>query len=203
MRARPLQLAALAATAFAFFAVCATATPIQLKIGPNIVTNGGFENTSAIAGSGWTASGFIGENFDYYIDTVPADAHSGTHSFAGGGIGVPGFLSQTLATIPGANYSLSFWLANFGGFTPNEFTVSVGGVQLLDRVDILQAPYSMVTLAFRATSAATSLQFGFRNDASYLNLDDVSVMVPEPATLLLLGVGLALLGVANRRIVRA
>jgi len=189
--------------AFAFFAVSATATPIALKIGPNIVTNGGFENTSTVAGSGWSISGaFFLEGFDYYIDTNAADAHSGTHSFGGGAIGALGFLTQTLATIPGANYSLSFWLSNFGGFTPNEFTVSVGGVSLLDRVDILQSPYTMANLSFRAAGAATSLQFGFRNDSGFLNLDDVAVSVPEPATLLLLGIALAAFAAGTRRAIR-
>ena len=79
----------------------AFAGPVAHETGSNQVTNGSFENTSAIAGSGWTASGFIAEGFDYFIDTNPADAQSGTHSFAGGGIGAPGFISQNFATVVG------------------------------------------------------------------------------------------------------
>src|SRR5258706_10048561 len=75
-------VSALIATTTAF------AGPVANETGPNLVTNGSFENTSAIAGSGWTVSGaFISEGFDYFIDTNPADAESGTHSFAGGAIG--------------------------------------------------------------------------------------------------------------------
>ena len=63
----------------------AVAGPVAHEAGPNIVTNGSFENTATVAGSGWTPSGFISEGFDYFIDSNAADAQSGTRSFAGGG----------------------------------------------------------------------------------------------------------------------
>ena len=106
----------LACAAAAALGSVASAGPISAEFGPNLVTNGGFEATSVIAGSGWTPSGFIGEGFDYFIDTNPADAQTGTHSFAGGGIGAPGFISQTLATNPGSHYNIDLWLANLSGF---------------------------------------------------------------------------------------
>src|SRR6266550_8536458 len=85
----------------------ASAGPITSEFGPNLVTNGSFENTSLIAGSGWTVSGaFFSEGFDYFIDTSPADAQSGTHSFAGGAIGGLGFISQNIATVVGGRYNI-------------------------------------------------------------------------------------------------
>src|SRR5258706_6388100 len=94
----------------------AFAGPVAGEVGPNLVSNGSFELTSAIAGSGWTTSGaFISEGFDYFIDTNPADAQSGTHSFAGGAIGALGFISQNIATTAGGHYNIHLWLANLSG----------------------------------------------------------------------------------------
>ena len=75
--------------ALAFALVTATgsvalAGPVVFEHGPNLVSNGGFEASSTTAGNGWTASGFASEGFDYFIDTSPANAHSGNNSFAGG-----------------------------------------------------------------------------------------------------------------------
>src|SRR5207302_3974849 len=96
----------------ATIASVASAGPVALEFGPNLVTNGSFENTSVIAGSGWTVSGaFFSEGFDYFIDTSPADALIGTHSFAGGAIGDFGFISQSIPTIAGTNYNIHLGLA--------------------------------------------------------------------------------------------
>jgi hypothetical protein len=84
--AKTLRVGLLSAVAAAI-ASTAFAGPVFKEFGPNLVTNGSFENTSVIAGSGWTPSGFIAEGFDYFIATNAADAESGTHSFAGGGSG--------------------------------------------------------------------------------------------------------------------
>ena len=46
----------------------AFAGPIGSEVGPNLVTNGGFESNL----SGWTASGFAGIDYDYGIDSVVA-----------------------------------------------------------------------------------------------------------------------------------
>ena len=46
--------------------------PIAGEVGPNLVSNGSFELTSVIGGSGWTPSGFFSEGFDYFVDINPA-----------------------------------------------------------------------------------------------------------------------------------
>ena len=102
-------IAALGSTAFA--------SPGTHVTGPNLVRNPGFEATATIAGSFWTPSGFLFEGFDYFIDSNPADAQSGNRSFAGGGIGAPGFISQSIPTLPGQNYTIDLWLANLSGFS--------------------------------------------------------------------------------------
>jgi len=178
----------------------ASAGPILGEFGPNLVTNGGFEATSTIAGSGWTASGFIGEGFDFFIDTVAADAQSGTHSFGGGAIGAPGFISQNLATTPGAHYNIHLWLANLSGFADGtEIQVLWGGKLVYDATDILGFGYKEIVIDPVATSATTQLAIGLRDDSFFLNVDTISVrVVPEPATLALLLGGLGAVGFLRR-----
>ena len=94
----------------------AVAGPISREFGPNLVTNGSFENTALLAASGWTATGFSGEGFDFLIDSTAADAEQGNRSFAGGGVGGLGFISQDLVTVPGVDYNIHIWLANLSGF---------------------------------------------------------------------------------------
>ena len=190
-----------------FALACASAAAIVSvasagPVGPELVTNGGFENTSSLAGSGWTVSGFTGEGFDYMIDTDPANAHSGNHSFAGGAVGGLGFISQTIATTAGKHYIIDLWLANVSGFADGTgIQVLWGGVPVYTATDILGFNYREIVLDLIATG--TSISIGLRDDSFFLNVDDISVRaaaVPEPITLALLllgGIGVA--GLARRR----
>lgn len=138
-----------------------------------LVTNGGFETGDFI---GWTQSGNTADNV---VDNL--FPHSGSYAAALGPIGSVGFLSQTLATVPDQTYTLSFYLQSetSSGF-PDEFSVSVGGSTLLDQANILAQPYAKYSFDFTATSPSTDLIFGFQNDRSYFDLDDVSfATVPE------------------------
>ena len=188
----------------AAIAPVASAGPVTSEFGPNLVTNGSFENTSAIAGSGWTISGaFISEGFDYFIDTSPADAEAGTHSFAGGAIGDLGFISQNIATIPGGRYNIHLWLADLSGFADGtEIQVRWGGIPVYDATDILGFNYRQIVIDPIATGSSTALSIGLRDDSFFLNVDNISVRavaVPEPTTLALLLGGIGIAGLARRR----
>jgi len=148
----------------------ATIAPVDL----GLVVNGGFETGDF---SGWTTNG----NFtSTSVTNDSASVHSGTFGAALGAFGSLGYLAQTLPTIAGARYALSFWLESPDGQTPNEFLVSWNGNTLLDGTNLPALGWTNVQLVVTATGTTTILQFGFLDDPSFLALDDVSVS-PQPA----------------------
>jgi hypothetical protein len=98
-----------------------------------------------------------------------------------------GFISQSISTVIGQTYTLKYFLWNNGG-TPNVFQATVDGTSLNALVDINAQPYTQYVHNFVATATSTLLQFGFQQNPSYFNFDDVSVTsasaVPEPFTVL-------------------
>jgi hypothetical protein len=138
---------------------------------PNLVLNGGFETGDF---TNWTVTGNNG-----YTD-VERIAHSGTYAAHLGPIGSLGFITQTqtLSTIPGAQYTFSYWLEVDSG-TPNRFEVNWGTQTVFDRTNMAAQGYHLYTFTVTATSTSTSLQFGFRHDPAWFNLDDISVQLNQ------------------------
>ncbi len=177
----PLHFAAAAFIALVF-------VPCAPILAVNIVTNGGFETGDF---TGWTQSG---NTMDTGVATFAA--YSGKYGAYFGPSGSLGFISQDLVTIPGATYSLSFFLNDPFPGVPNNFIATFGGTTVYSLTDT-NPGLGMYTFSVVATSALTTLQFGFRNDPEAWSFDDVSVefvkgpSVPETgSTLAILGVGL-------------
>ena len=183
------------ATALAGALPSVSAGPVGTEIGPNLVSNGGFESGLA----GWSTSGFQVLDFDFGVDSV---AHSGSSSFKGGAIESLGFLSQSLATVPGTAYNIDLWLAS-DGFFENEFRVLWNGQPVYDKTDLFPQGFTQIVIDPMATDVFSTLSFGFRDDSGFLRIDDVSVRavaaVPEPSQWALIAVGLAFLSRATRR----
>lgn len=170
-------LAIVAASLFMMVSVYATPS-----FALNLVTNGDFETGDF---TGWTTSGA-------YISVQP-NGFDGLYAANLGTFGELGYLTQSnIPTIPGENYQLSYALSSSGGVV-NQFEASVNGNTLVASLNGGTHPYEIFSFDFIADSVFTELIFAERNDPGAFLLDNISIElapVPEPSTLLLLGVGL-------------
>lgn len=135
----------------------------------NIVLNCGFETGGF---DGWIRSGDL--SFGVVSELCAATGSWGAQ------MGPPldlGFLTQTLPTMKGETYALTFWVRNSGA--PNRFEVSWDGELIMDVTDFPDGPYSLVSATVVGSSDpdGTGLQFGFYNSGGYFCLDDVVVEI--------------------------
>jgi Pro-kumamolisin, activation domain/Viral BACON domain len=142
--------------------------PFLLTVG-----NGGFETGDF---SDWTLDGtgyptnFVGAVLPWvnYI-------HSGEYAALLGQPYATASLSQTLPTVPGQLYQISFFLDNPVGGATNQFDVLWGGSTLFSEVNVPLIQWTQMVFTVFATNSTTTLQFVARNDPDYFGLDDISV----------------------------
>ena len=193
----------LLAAALSGFAAPALAIPS----GPvNIVQNGDFEtldysNEFPVL-AGWNASGY-----GWTTAEDPAiPAYAGNFSAATGCVGSFCSIGQTLGTVAGRHYTLSF------AFNPGPGVSEGGGETKVYFGETLVADFvggtqGWTTHSYRVVAGGTETVLAFfgHQDPSGSAIDAVSVTaaVPEPATWGLMLGGFALVGIATRQRTRA
>ncbi len=185
----------------------------------NLITNGSFEggpasghqqlNSWNTAISGWTVTA---GSIDWIGTTW--QAFDGNNSLDMNGVSAGTIISDAFTTTIGEQYSVTFAIAGnlAGGTTVKHIDLSINGVSFLFSFDTSGKSFSdmgwaIATTDFVAVDTTTQLQFsGSIADGQYWGaaLDDVVVElanpVPEPATMLLLSVGLfGVVGVGCRK----
>lgn len=177
----------------------------------NLVTNGDFEAGTL---SGWTVTPSGTTSLNAINNGLE---HSGAWYARFGSLGpndpnpAPAdSMSQTLTTVAGASYTVSYWLLNSAG-PANEFQFNWdGGLAEQDLVDSPSFPYTQFTSVLVASGASTTISFTAFQNPGFYRLDDVSVEflsgpapagtdVPEPASLALVGLAGALAFASRRR----
>jgi choice-of-anchor C domain-containing protein len=172
-----------------------------------LVVNGNFESFTGASFTGYktvgngqtTITGWdVSDTSVDLINNGQYGAISGTSIDMLGTPG-PGAISQTLNTVAGQSYTLSFDLSKNPGDSPALFVSLNGGSATEYLGSSTITPY---TMNFTATSNATVLKFeSAASGYSGAVIDNVSVLaaVPEPETYGMLLAGLGLIGFMARR----
>jgi hypothetical protein len=151
-----------------------------LLVARNLAQDGGFEAGDFCY---WNLTGDAGIYTNNFVDD---GTYTGYSPYAGNYFAVLAqisdlaWLSQPIPTRAGQFYVVSFWLANPGGATPNQFQVrwntnAAAATVIYTRTNLGGFDWTYEQFLVQATTSVTTLQFGARNDNGFFALDNVSV----------------------------
>lgn len=192
------------------FGLVLAATALFAAASPQLVVNGNFETGDF---TGWSQSGYTGEQ------TISGDTLGGTmlpgSVFSDGAFGSNGYLSQSISTAAGTQYTLQFDLKRWdrgerqpGEVVSNYVEVMFGGATLFSETD---ANGDWTHFAFSNLTGAggtQTLRIGSRDEFDYVQWDNFSLTVndvtvdnpvPEPTSIAMLLLGLGVLGFTRRQ----
>ncbi|MFN6482438.1 MULTISPECIES: DUF642 domain-containing protein [unclassified Nostoc] len=152
--------------------------------GQELIINGGFEidplvdpNDPNIVNSNVTAWVKSGELIDISGITISNFPHTGNQGLSLGSFSGISYISQTIPTIPGQHYQLTYYFASIeeAPNLKNKFKVFIGGKKVSVQNDTPYQPYTQYTLDFKAKATSTEIKFASKAKYGFLYLDDVSV----------------------------
>ncbi|MEH2062753.1 MAG: DUF642 domain-containing protein [Nostoc sp.] len=152
--------------------------------GKELIFNGGFEidplvdpnnpNVTNPNVTGWIKSG---NPIDTSVIKISNFPKTGNQGLSLGGFSSISYISQTIRTIPGKNYQVTYYLASIEEAPDlnNKFQVFIGGKEVDVKNNTPYQPYRKYTLDFKAKGTSTEIKFGSIAKYGFLYLDDVSV----------------------------
>ncbi len=169
--------------------------------GSNSTTGGGKE----IA---WLGDGAYGFNTPFGTDYLDLTGYSGSTGDSG--------VSQTIATVVGGAYTLSFYLGGMQGYGPISANVYAGSQfatisdPITNGIAAGSTLWTQQTFSFVATSINTTVSIiGNNSGQDFIGLDNVSISgevvspgaVPEPASwaMMIMGFGMISVGLRHRQ----
>jgi hypothetical protein len=202
-------------TLFKVTVLSATLAALSATASANLLINGSFENPDVNTGTwGWFTSanvpGWNGSNIEIWDNFSGVSAYEGSQFAelnAHPSNNQPFSIFQSFTTNSGQWYDLSF-AYRARSSNSESFKLAIDNMDWLF-ADHTTAGWSVFSTSFQASGASSTISF---TSVSPLTgtignfLDDVKVtthQVAEPATLALLGLGLAGLGFSRRRIKNA
>jgi hypothetical protein len=147
--------------------------PVLLMVG-QLVQNGGFETGNL---ADWMLTGDVSH---VVASTYSGAVHSGAYGVFIENGGGPGYLSQSLPTVPGQTYSVSLWLDSQYDLTPTGFSVAWAGNTLCAFTNLTEIGWTNLQFTVAAANTFSVLKIGFANGVSFFGLDDISVTAASP-----------------------